>query len=780
MTTLSTFPFSIGPLNNITPFTYRDGTTYVEVLYKLRDYINLTLRPEFDAEMTRIIAEFQAGVANAEAWQTSTEAAHMAAYNTFTTTTNAAITAFEASVNGQITTFEGTTNAAITAFENSTNTTVAANLTSMQAMVTAFENTINTAVAGINAVPYWQANRAYTAGQVVFSPVTGDPVTAKVNFTSGTTYNPANWTLSPNFVRTGQNFITPEAYGAKGDGVTDDSTALQNAINAAATAGLPVWLTAPSYKLATASWLNIPAGANLTGPSTITGTVSGAALIKVNSNVTLDGLTIINNGTGGRMNVYVQPNSVNVKLKNLKFTPAVDNSCVGIQASEAGIKNVRIENCDFDGQSYGVLTNSGGTTATPTGAWDITDVIIRGCRFVNMWADPIELNHPLNGSSDGTRTSASNFTIVGNVIHAPNGSGATAGLGIGVAGASDVTIQGNTITARTQGIHIEDDASNITIMGNVVANVKGAGAYAGIAILPSCRDVVISGNTIHDIGDSTTCNGIDVGFSGVAIHANGIVITGNTIRGVTGAGISVAAVAGKGGLFRIANNIVRNCGGNGISILGTPDNVEAHNNTIDIVTGYGVWVDSYNSGIRVSSNTVTTATAGDYNGHVVSSQNATFLRDRTVHFDPSPASAASSLAVPLFRLGQYADGMIHAAMQSISGPGTRLDFAAKIRWDGTTLTYNRSLSSINGVIGGGALSMVNGVLTLTVGSRPDGDTLRGQATFVGALVETGQTYAGTVAGVMTNATPAAAVDAATTQALVNDLRTKLINLGLVS
>jgi hypothetical protein len=86
---ITDFPFRIGPINNITPFTYRDGVTYLEILYKLRDYINLTLRPEFDAEMERIIEEFNAGIANAEAHVDETSATLTALVNT----TNAALTA---------------------------------------------------------------------------------------------------------------------------------------------------------------------------------------------------------------------------------------------------------------------------------------------------------------------------------------------------------------------------------------------------------------------------------------------------------------------------------------------------------------------------------------------------------------------------------------------------------------------------------------------------------------------------------------------------------------
>lgn len=62
----SAFPFSIAPLNNIQPFTYRAGMSHMAILEKLRVYINDTLRPEFNEEMGRILEEFQDGIENAE------------------------------------------------------------------------------------------------------------------------------------------------------------------------------------------------------------------------------------------------------------------------------------------------------------------------------------------------------------------------------------------------------------------------------------------------------------------------------------------------------------------------------------------------------------------------------------------------------------------------------------------------------------------------------------------------------------------------------------------
>jgi peptidoglycan/xylan/chitin deacetylase (PgdA/CDA1 family) len=48
-----------------------------------------------------------------------------------------------------------------------------------------------------DGVPRWKATTAYLAGDKVLSP-SGDVVSAKVNFTSGASYNAANWDLSTN------------------------------------------------------------------------------------------------------------------------------------------------------------------------------------------------------------------------------------------------------------------------------------------------------------------------------------------------------------------------------------------------------------------------------------------------------------------------------------------------------------------------------------------------------------------------------------------------------
>jgi hypothetical protein len=56
-----------------------------------------------------------------------------------------------------------------------------------------------------DVVPKWKATTAYLAGDAVLSPA-GDTVTAKVNFTSGASFNAANWNYSASYASAGNAF----------------------------------------------------------------------------------------------------------------------------------------------------------------------------------------------------------------------------------------------------------------------------------------------------------------------------------------------------------------------------------------------------------------------------------------------------------------------------------------------------------------------------------------------------------------------------------------------
>lgn len=60
------FPYNMQPVNNIAAFTYRTGTTFMEMLEEMRVYLNENMRPEFNTALQAIADDFQAGILNAE------------------------------------------------------------------------------------------------------------------------------------------------------------------------------------------------------------------------------------------------------------------------------------------------------------------------------------------------------------------------------------------------------------------------------------------------------------------------------------------------------------------------------------------------------------------------------------------------------------------------------------------------------------------------------------------------------------------------------------------
>jgi glucan 1,3-beta-glucosidase len=64
---------------------------------------------------------------------------------------------------------------------------------------------------------------------------------------------------------TSSSFVSARSSGAKGDGATDDSTALQNAINSAVSSGKAVWLDYGVYRVT--KTINIPPSATIVGES---------------------------------------------------------------------------------------------------------------------------------------------------------------------------------------------------------------------------------------------------------------------------------------------------------------------------------------------------------------------------------------------------------------------------------------------------------------------------------------------------------------------------------
>jgi hypothetical protein len=118
-------------------------------------------------------------------------------------------------------------------------------------------------------------------------------------------------------------FITPQDYGATGNGVTDDTAAVQDAINAAGVSGGVVYLPQGNYK--TSSALTLSSYVTLmgagSGVSAITQSVTTAnGLVGTDlTNVTLTGLSINGPGSGSGLGINFGL-SVNNDTTYLDFT----------------------------------------------------------------------------------------------------------------------------------------------------------------------------------------------------------------------------------------------------------------------------------------------------------------------------------------------------------------------------------------------------------------------------------------------------------------------------
>ena len=139
-------------------------------------------------------------------------------------------------------------------------------------------------------------------------------------------------------------------YGAKGDGVTNDATAIQSAINAAATSGGTVTFPAGTFRI--------------------------GSTIRPKSNVTLSGvagqtvLTMPAQAT--RQYMFYAENLSNLTLTGLSFRAGgyADNVSGMLLP---GAQNCRASNLYFEGLVYGMKLGSGSTAS----GWVVSDIVVR-------------------------------------------------------------------------------------------------------------------------------------------------------------------------------------------------------------------------------------------------------------------------------------------------------------------------------------------------------------------------------------------------------------------
>lgn len=268
------------------------------------------------------------------------------------------------------------------------------------------------------------------------------------------------------------NIVNVKDFGAKGDGVTDDSAAIQAALTACA--GGEIYLPRGSYVWK--SNLTIPENTTLRGAGYGTKLVPSGAYITTNSNNRVIGIRV----EGTASSVF------RVFGENIRFLDNDFKSVTGGVLNQVLLlytcDNVLILGNTFDNTGYGVLQAAGYVS---------DNVKIIGNTAIDMIRDFVE------GNSASVNTK--NWIIGFNNYKGASGypTAATEKRFVGLTQIENVTIVNNIIekTCGDAAIHLEDTLGKTIVTGNVFDNCVQGGSNNGyIYILNSSEDCIVAEN----------------------------------------------------------------------------------------------------------------------------------------------------------------------------------------------------------------------------------------------------------------------------------------------
>jgi hypothetical protein len=287
--------------------------------------------------------------------------------------------------------------------------------------------------------------------------------------------------------------ISVKDFGAVGDGIADDTAAIQAAATAAI--GKQIFFPSGTYKVtATVTFNSSIIGEN----STINFVYSGARASPVKltgNNHVVSGLIINCNNTDVTNAIWLYDATGTIITGN-----TISNARVMISIG-SNVIDTTITNNQIYGGGYGILYDELPLPAN-YGDSGSSKLLVSNNQFHGAVAvvgaidggDAIELNAPVNGFSD--------FQIINNSFYnAFANAPGTAGFCVGVAGGYNGVISNNYMYNSTyESIHIEEGnctgtdftySYNITISNNTIIN---SGSHA---IIASYSQVVITNNNIY-------------------------------------------------------------------------------------------------------------------------------------------------------------------------------------------------------------------------------------------------------------------------------------------
>ncbi len=363
---------------------------------------------------------------------------------------------------------------------------------------------------------------------VMGSLVPGLPATATTpQAPSTTTTRPTPTTTTPGPPATAppttatavRGVISVRDYGAKGDGSSNDTSAIQACLNAAASQGKTCYLPAGTYRTYT---LNPPNGVTMQGAGAGQTTIrtlaaKGAAIDSFDlvnkSYVTIQDLSLIGASTDGHMygndqGIYMA-NSHNITIKNVQFNYWTFAMRTGSDGAVRGSSNISvigcrtlggsltgflgaytngltISGCDFDSATVNTRNDPGGPSHHLYFLVSVSNVDIQGTTFRNGDSWSVQI-YPDGGLKDMTFSNVTWSNVYAGIYVGPGSyltfDGVTASsnryVGDGVPwfslSGSDITVQNFNVSGASK--LVSASGSNIVFRNGTYAGTNlGSGA----------------------------------------------------------------------------------------------------------------------------------------------------------------------------------------------------------------------------------------------------------------------------------------------------------------
>lgn len=388
--------------------------------------------------------------------------------------------------------------------------------------------------------------------------------------------------------------INPLDYGVVGDGVADDTVALNAALSAASTLRLPLVINGGTYK--TTGPLNVSSNTTVVGASSptilYTNQTCGFKLDTV-SNVSISGLVVDGQAntsytvnTGNPFGIYINAGS-NVKIYDNEIKRCYR---IGVSVGQTAASNrVWIQDNYIHDIGYAAdsIANYGNGVAVVYGS----NIWVENNHIANIYGTGAINIEPNAGDDD-----CSNIYILNNRIETTT-SGAR-GIQFYLAAAkitdfSNISIHGNVLTG------IDSYAIHVNRAGNTKITNNFAQDNIIYTLNQNGTDVLIDGNLCNQI--------ISNGYGLNKITNNTVV---DSTVSVTDAAIFAEDDATTGAMTIIANNTIKNPSKHGIKTQG--QNFQITGNQFYSIgqdsAGYAITADGATLYAMIDSNTLTQTT----------------------------------------------------------------------------------------------------------------------------------------------------------------------------